>query len=242
MKKKFFLTESEKSSIRNLYGLLNEEKGDAFDCLRKAFGIDFVIDDKTFTKPTVSTSAGSRYIYFYEDGTFYAKPLSASNTEKSITGTWKCLGKNNVSVQSKDEYFSINDKKWVLGQNTNTSMNNKANVGGVSTNSENRDFSSYAIQSSDTEENVIINGEKVITFGSKGDLVKKVQQKLSNYYKELAPKISKNPECANDYTKCDGIFGKNTMDAAKKFQIEKQLRGKKNGVIGKITYPEIMKL
>jgi hypothetical protein len=97
------------------------------------------------------------------------------------------------------------------------------------------------VQGTDTKD-VVINGQKIMGLGSKGDLVKFVQHKMSKKYPDLAAGISKDTACSTDQTKCDGIFGKNTMAAVAKFQTEKNLQGRKNGVIGKITFPEIEKL
>lgn len=211
---KLFLTENEKNSIRRMYGLLNEadKTGPWYDG-----------DGVLHTSEPIGGGG------MYADRVFKnGEPKGGYPAKVQFAGGLPVLDKSNNPIP-------VNPVVNTPAANANvnpTSPQQEKKVGGPS---------GY-ISSSDTDENLILNGQKLIGVGSSGELVKNVQQKLSKKYPELAGGISKDTSCATDKTKCDGIFGKNSKLAAAKFQQEMNLKGRKNGIIGKVTYPELMKI
>ena len=88
------------------------------------------------------------------------------------------------------------------------------------------------VSSNDTDFATAFNTDKkIMTYGSKGNLVKKVQNFLlkSGF---VEPNLTKDIEgCKKDSNLCDGVFGKGTSNAVRKFQTNKGLKGK-DGIVG----------
>lgn len=87
-------------------------------------------------------------------------------------------------------------------------------------------------------EDDILKNNKILGAGSKNDLVKKIQEKLYNTYKdEINANELPNPGCsldANENAICDGIFGQKTKQLVSKYQEDNGLR--KDGYVGNETY------
>lgn len=97
------------------------------------------------------------------------------------------------------------------------------------------------VNMNDTDPSVITSGQKIIGKGARGPLVKWVQQKLAYNYNDVEGKIG-GVGCKDDSSKCDGIFGINSITFATKYQNDKNIPGKKNGVVGKLTWAELDKI
>ena len=92
-----------------------------------------------------------------------------------------------------------------------------------------------AVGYAETEED-ITTGNKILWKGSRNDLVKRVQFEIM-----LSTDGKVNPGCKKDedgYHKpalCDGIFGPNTLNGVKQFQIKNGLKDK-SGIVGAETW------
>lgn len=92
-----------------------------------------------------------------------------------------------------------------------------------------------AVGYAETEED-IINSNKILSIGSKNDLVKRIQFEIMY---EFEGKI--NPGCKPDKeggykpSLCDGVFGSKTKSGVRKFQIENGLKDK-SGIVGAETW------
>lgn len=88
------------------------------------------------------------------------------------------------------------------------------------------------VSTNDTDFATAFNTDKkIMTYGSKGNLVKKVQNFLlkSGF---VEPNLTKDIEgCKKDSNLCDGVYGKGTSNAVRKFQTNKGLKGK-DGIVG----------
>lgn len=81
----------------------------------------------------------------------------------------------------------------------------------------------------------LVDNNKIMGKGSKGNLVKKVQSYLLNNGYEKFDKISNETQnCKLNIGYCDGIYGSGTSAAVKQFQTDKGLKSK-DGVVGKET-------
>jgi len=92
--------------------------------------------------------------------------------------------------------------------------------------------SSRYITNTDTDFATTFNtNKKNMVIGSKGDLVKKVQNfLLKNGFD--AGNITKDIEgCKKDVTLCDGVYGRGTSNSVRKYQTNKGLKGK-DGIVG----------
>ena len=81
----------------------------------------------------------------------------------------------------------------------------------------------------------LVDNNKIMGKGSKGNLVKKIQSYLLNNGYEKFDKISNETQnCKLNINYCDGIYGSGTSAAVKQFQTDKGLKSK-DGVVGKET-------
>jgi hypothetical protein len=94
-----------------------------------------------------------------------------------------------------------------------------------------------AVGYAQTEED-IESGKKILYIGSSGDLVKKLQAELSRLTGlNVGCKLKTFDDGSSSYSPedCDGIFGKNTKKAVKKYQSDNGLSDT-SGIVGKETW------
>lgn len=95
------------------------------------------------------------------------------------------------------------------------------------------------VNDSDTDWEAVSEDGKVMGIGAKGDLVRKLQQKLiQDGYADGLNITSDIEGCKTDMKKCDGIYGKETQKAVKKAQ--QALEIDDDGVVGDETYTALM--
>jgi hypothetical protein len=225
--------------------LLNEiTKIEGWEQAKKRF-----IDTNGIDLKTIDSKIGTTYNWKYE------KSASTSNYEYIVSfmngivdgggntlvkfrfssdGTWgKVHGHGDPSVK-RGEY---QNGTWSWGNNKilfNRGATRKS--GGI-------------ITDKDTDVNkAFFTDNKIATIGSRGILVKKIQQAILNNYSSMdtqknevffmdwhigdVNKITRDPKgCVGDFNKCDGVFGTGTKNAISILQKDANLQA--DGVVGK---------
>jgi hypothetical protein len=195
------------------------------------------------SKDWVITDFGkTQQIYISKNGDFVIKVKSSG----------EIVGQGKMSVGGDTFHlcdftdrtlYNANENEWYDFDNAPEQYKNMCQYLEPKTNSNVNNQKTYNqaqgyVGESDTDINVLANGQKIIGRGARGPVVKQVQALLVKHYPDKKALIGCSGDTADT---CDGIWGKNSIAYAADFQTKKNLAGNKNGVVGKTTYAELLK-